>query len=69
MQKAIAENDGKEFSDEDLIVKYALGDKQFNEVKAMDLSVAGNINLILFIQAAFMDISFEEAQKRFQPKF
>ena len=68
MQKAIAENDGKEHSDEDLIIKFALGDKQFKEVKAMDLSVAGYVNLILYIQAAILDISFEEAQKRFQGK-
>jgi hypothetical protein len=66
MQKAIAENDGKEYSDEDLIVKFALGEKQFKEIKAMDLSVAGYMNLILYIHAAILDISFEEAQKQFQ---
>ena len=68
MQKAVDKNDGKEYSDEDLIIKYALGEKQYKEVKSMDLSVAGYMNLILYIQAAIMDISFEEAQSRFQSK-
>lgn len=68
MQKAIADNDGKEFSDEDLIVKFTMGDKQFKEIKAMDLSVSGYMNLIMYIQAAVLDITFEEAQKRFQGK-
>ena len=68
MQKAIEENDKTEYSDEDLVVKFALGEKQFKAVKEMDLSVTGYMNLILYIQAAILDITFEEAQKRFQAK-
>jgi len=70
MQKAVNENIEKDsgISDEDLIIKHTLGDKQFKEVKAMDLSVVGYMNLIMYIQASILDITFEDAQKRFQGK-
>lgn len=53
-------------SDEDTIVRFTMGAEALAEIKEMDLSISGYMNLIIYIQAAIFDISFEEAQDRFQ---
>lgn len=53
-------------SEEEIIIVYALGEKQFKEIKALDLPISGYLNLIVYIYAAMFDITFEEAKKRFQ---
>lgn len=65
MQEAVSKV-GAKGNEEDLIVEFTLGKEALKEIKAMELSVAGYMNLIIFIQAAIFDISFEEAQQRFQ---
>lgn len=63
MQAAMEKSGG---SEDKLIIEYALGKEAAKEVAAMDLPVSGVMNLILYIQAAIFDISFEEAKERFQ---
>lgn len=53
-------------SEEDIILEYAFGKSSLQEIKKLDLSIGGFMNLITFVYAAMFDITFEEAQTRFQ---
>lgn len=64
MQKAVAKaEDGNE---ERIILEYAFGKEQMKEIDAMNLSVKAFMNLLTYVHAAIFDISFEEAEERFQ---
>lgn len=65
MQKVITEGKS-ELPEEDIILEHTLGKAALKEIKAMDLSISGYMNLIIYVQAAIFDIDFEEAQRRFQ---
>jgi len=65
MQKAIEKHDGGK-SEEDIILEYAFGKSAFKQIQEMDLPLNGYLNLITYVYAAMFDISFEDAQERFQ---
>ena len=65
IQEAIEKSDGSK-SEERIILEYALGKAQMKEIDAMDLSVKGFMTLLTYVHAAIFDISFEEAEARFQ---
>ena len=64
MQEAVKKAKGE--SEEKIILEYALGKAQMKEIEAMDLSLKGYMNLLTLVHAAIFDISFEEAEARFQ---
>ena len=64
MQEAVNKANGKD--EERIILEYALGKAQMKEIDAMDLSLKGYMNLLTLVHAAIFDISFEEAEARFQ---
>lgn len=61
-----AEVTGDSAEETDIILRHALGGEAFEEIKALDLTVSGYMNLLIFVQAAIYDITFEEAEARFQ---
>lgn len=63
MQAAVEKAGGDEPR---VILEHTLGKDALKEIDAMELSVSGYLNLITYVQAALFDVSFEEAQKRFQ---
>lgn len=63
LQEAIKTNSDQ--SDRE-VMKYLLGEDQLKEVDAMDLTVQGVMTLMIYLQAALYDISYEEAEARFQ---
>ena len=63
MQEAVAKSGGNE---ERIILEYAFGKEQMKEIDAMGLSVKGYMNLLTYVHAAIFDISYEEAEARFQ---
>ena len=63
MQEAVSKSHGNE---ERIILEYAFGKEQMKEIDAMGLSVKGYMNLLTYVHAAIFDISFEEAEARFQ---
>lgn len=65
MQKEMEKNKG-EISEEDIILEHAFGKDAFKVIKEMDLPLNGFLNLITYVYAAMFDITFEEAQERFQ---
>ena len=65
MQKEIEQNESGR-SEEDIILEYAFGETAFKQIQDMDLPLNGFLNLITFVYAAMFDITFEEAQERFQ---
>lgn len=64
MQEAVSK--AKDGTEERIILEYAFGKAQMKEIDAMDLSVKGYMNLLTYVHAAIFDISFEEAEARFQ---
>lgn len=64
MQEAVSQ--AKDGNEERIILEYAFGKDQMAEIDAMDLSVKGYMNLLTYVHAAIFDISFEEAEARFQ---
>jgi hypothetical protein len=62
-QKAVEKAKGNE---ERVILEYCLGKEQLKEIDAMDLTIKGFMNLLTYVQAALFDITFEEAEARFQ---
>lgn len=64
MQQAISKSDGT--NEERIILEHALGKEQMKKVDEMDLSVSGYMTLLTYVHAAIFDISFEEAEARFQ---
>lgn len=64
MQEAVNKSNGN--NEERIILEYALGKAQMKEIDAMDLSMKGYMNLLTLVHAAIFDISFEEAEARFQ---
>lgn len=64
MQEAVSKcTNGNE---ERIILEHAFGKAQMKEIDAMELSVKGMMNLLTYVHAAIFDISFEEAEARFQ---
>lgn len=70
VQKAIAENakkpEDKQVEEDKIILEYTLGKEAMKEIEAMDLTISGFMNLLMYVQAAMFDITFEEAKARFQ---
>lgn len=64
MQEAVSK--AKNGNEERIILEYAFGKDQMKEIDAMDLSVKAVMNLLTYVHAAIFDISFEEAEARFQ---
>lgn len=64
MQEAVSK--AKDGNEERIILEYAFGKEQMKEIDAMELSVKGYMNLLTYVHAAIFDISFEEAEARFQ---
>lgn len=64
MQEAVHKSKGE--NEERIILEYALGKAQMKEIDEMDLSIKGYMNLLTLVHAAIFDISFEEAEARFQ---
>lgn len=56
----------KRKTEEKIIMELTLGKEATKDVEEMDLSVNGYINLVIYIQAAIFDTSFEDAKARFQ---
>ena len=64
IQEAIEKSNGK--SEERIILEHAFGKAQMKEIDAMELSVKGYMTLLTYVHAAIFDISYEEAEARFQ---
>ena len=64
MQEAVS--NAKNGNEERIILEHAFGKEQMKEIDAMDLSVKGMMNLLTYVHAAIFDISYEEAEARFQ---
>lgn len=43
-----------------------LGEEAYAEIKELDLTFSGTMNLLYYVMAAVMDITFEAAEARFQ---
>jgi len=65
MQKEVENAKGSR-AEEDIILEHAFGKVAFKQIKEMDLPLSGFLNLITFVYAAMFDITYEEAQARFQ---
>lgn len=64
MQAEVEKSNGK--NEERIILEHAFGKEQMKEIDKMNLSLKGYMNLLTFVHAAIFDISFEEAEARFQ---
>ncbi len=64
IQEAVEKSDGK--NEERIILEHAFGKAQMKEIDAMELSVKGYMTLLTYVHAAIFDISYEEAEARFQ---
>lgn len=64
MQEAVSKSTGG--NEERIILEHAFGKEQMKEIDKMELSVKGYMDLLTYVHAAIFDISFEEAEARFQ---
>ena len=56
----------KKRTEEEIILEHALGETATKELYDLDLPFSGWFNLFIYVMAAIMDTTFEEAEKRFQ---
>lgn len=67
----LLEGNGKKPADQQveedrIILEATLGKEALAEIDQMDLTISGFMNLLVYVQAAMFDITFEEAKARFQ---